>query len=99
MTKVGVKKDMNKHRSENSLYNALSYAIAVVSTYFIIGEELEDWTCKKWSDDVKNTIELVKRLNNAEKFRSITPDQIIGSDDTSLFMYTCSTNDKKRTCK
>ena len=58
---------MNRHTSENALRNALTYAIAVMSTHSIIGDELEYHTHDKLSDDAKNTIELLKRLNNAEK--------------------------------
>ena len=88
VAKVCVKKRMNRHTSENALCNALTYAIAVMSTHSIIGDELEYHTHDKLSDDAKNTIELLKRLNNAEKLRPIIPDQILGSDDTSLLTHT-----------
>jgi len=90
ITKAGVKKDMHRYTSENSLRNALSYLITVLSTHFILGEDLEPNIYEKLSDDAKNTIELVKKLNNVDKARPIPPEQILGSDDTSLFAHTGS---------
>ena len=73
----------------------MSYAIAVLSTHFILGNKLEDHICDKFSNDAKNIIELVKKINNAEKVKPIVPDQILGSDNTSLYIHIGSTNDKK----
>ena len=50
---------MHRYTSENVLQNALLYLISVLSTYFILGEDLEPNIYEKLSDDVKNTIELV----------------------------------------
>ena len=43
----------------------------------------------------KKTIELVKKLSDNDKVRPLHPDQIFGSDDTSLFMHTCDSKNKK----
>ena len=51
ITKAGVKKDMHRYTSENSL-----------STHFILGKDLEPNIYEKLSDDTKNTIELVKKI-------------------------------------
>ena len=78
---------MNRFTSENSIRNALSFAIAVLSTHFVVGEgELEKNEYDQLSDDAKSTIDLVKKLNC---------DQIFSTDDTTLFMYS-GTAEKKR---
>ena len=52
---------MNRFTSENSIRNALSFAIAVLSTHFVVGEgELEKNECDQLSDDAKSKINLVK---------------------------------------
>ena len=96
VTKAGIKKDKLRYTSENSLRNALSYAIAVLSTHFIAGEELEPQIYDKLSDDARSTIELSKKLHNTEKVRPMHPDQILGSDDISLFIHKGTTKDKKQ---
>ena len=95
VTKSGVSKDMNRYTSENSLRNILSYTIILLSTHFILGDKLEDHICDKLSNNAKNTIELVIKLNNVKKVKPIIPDQILGSNNTSLFTHTGSTNNKK----
>ena len=98
-TKAGIKKDMHRYTSENSLRNALHYATAVLSTHLIVGEELEKNAYENLSDDAKSTIEMVKKLNNNEKVRPLHPDQIFGSDDTSMFVCSRNNKDKKRQWK
>jgi len=99
VTNAGIKKDMHRYTSENSLRNALNYAVAVLSTHFILGEELEKNIYNNLSDDAKSTIEMVRKLNNNEKVKPLHPDQIFGSDDTSIFVYSGNTKNKKHQWK
>ena len=94
VTKAGIKNDKLRCNSKNSLHNALSYAIAVLSAHFVASEELEPQIYNKLSNDTKSIIELIKKLHNTEKVRLMHPDQILDSDDTSLFMYKGTTKDK-----
>ena len=95
ITKATVKKTMNRFTSENSMRNALSFAIAVLSTHFVIGEgELEKNEYDQLSDDAKSTIDLVKKLNGYQKVLPIDPDQILSTDDATLFMHS-GTAEKK----
>ena len=87
VTKLGIQKDHHRHTSENSLRNALNYAVAVVCIHFIVGEQLEEKYYDVLSDEAKRTIELVKKLSNNEKVRPLYPDQIFGSDDARLLMH------------
>ena len=62
-----VYKKINRHISENSLRNAFSNAMIVLATNFIVGEAMDKKDYKILSYKAKETIELVKKLNNAEK--------------------------------
>ena len=41
----------------------------------------------------------MKKLSDNDKVRPLHPDQIFGSDDTSLFIHTCDSKDKKKQWK
>ena len=99
VTKAEIKKDKLRYTSESSLHNALSYAIAVLSMHFVASKELEPQIYDKLSNNAKSTIELAKKLHNTKKVRPMYPDQILGSDDTSLFIHKGTTKDKKREWK
>ena len=62
-----MQKDHHRHTSENSLRNTLNYAVAVLCTHFVLGEELQKNEYDKLSDDAKKTIELVKKLSDNDK--------------------------------
>ena len=47
------------------------------------------------SDDAKNTIDLVSKLNNGQKFMPTRPNQVYSIDDTSLYAHASSTSNKK----
>ena len=70
-----INKTMVRYTSENSIRNVLSCAVAVLSTHFVIGEELDSKIFDSLSEDAKKTIELTKKLNNNENVMPIHPDQ------------------------
>ena len=94
-----MQKDHHRCTSENSLRNALNYAVAALCTHFIVGEELEENEYNKLSNNAKSTIKLVKKISNNDKVMPLYPDQTFGSDDASLFTHTGNAKDKKNSGK
>ena len=87
--------DQTRNASENSLRNEMSYFIEALSEHFKVSKVLEPWIFDELSEDAMHAENLVQNLSSASKVRPVLSDQILGNDDTSLFVRTGATNDKK----
>ena len=86
----------NRFIFENSIRSALSYAMTILSTHFVLGKIMPSSTYETLSKGAKTTIKLVSRLNNNITCAPVDPDLVFSTDDTSLYVHegTCKVGDQ-----
>ena len=73
----------------------MSYLIEVLSDHFTVSKVLEPCIFDELSEDSTHAENLVKKLSSTSKVRPVLSDQILSNDDTSLFVRTGATDDRK----
>ena len=87
MQNAAREKTMTRHTSEKSLRSDFSFAIAVVSTHFILGKSLWNKNINLLPKGAQENIKLLSKLNSNAPHIPINPNLTLSTDDTTMHVH------------
>ena len=79
-------KTTTRHTAERSLISAVTFALVVLATHFIAGEEENFPDDEDLTEGAKETLKLIRQANPGIKMKVVPPHLVFNHDDSGQFL-------------